>query len=72
MHMPHQDHPAGPFRPKDATKLLSTEDFRANGISIAKWARSHGFKVGLVYKVLGGRKALRGESQRIARALGMK
>lgn len=72
--MPCPDHSLSknPHLPTGATKLLTIKDFRKNGTTVAKWAKSHGFAVGLVYKVLGGRKALRGESHRIARALGMK
>jgi gp16 family phage-associated protein len=59
-------------RPAEPKRSLSVEDFRSNGISIAEWARSHSFKPSLVYQVLAGRKALRGKSFQIARALGMK
>lgn len=58
-------------------KLLDT--FRAkslfedSGISVAEWARVRGFSSGLVYQVLeGNRKCLRGQSHRIAIALGLK
>jgi len=51
---------------------LLVEDFRSNGVAVAEWARAHGFSPGLVYQVLAGRKALRGKSFEIARALGMK
>lgn len=44
-----------------------------SGISIAEWARANGFSCGLVYQVLEGRrKCLRGQSYRIAVALGIK
>ncbi len=47
--------------------------FRASGISIAEWSSRHGFKAALVYAVIKGeRKCLRGESHRIAVALGLK
>lgn len=49
------------------------DSFRSQGLSVADWAREHGFTLPLVYAVLHGRsKALRGESHRIAVALGMK
>lgn len=44
-----------------------------DGLSIAQWARDRGFNIRLVYSVLRGeRKCLRGESYRIAKALGIK
>lgn len=47
--------------------------FEAEGISIAEWAKSRGFNVLTVYRVLSGRvKGKRGESHRIAVALGLK
>lgn len=47
--------------------------FEASGISVAEWARVRGFSTGLVYQVLeGNRKCLRGQSHRIAIALGLK
>ncbi len=43
------------------------------GVSIAEWARINGFSGGLVYQVLDGkRKCLRGQSHKIAVALGVK
>lgn len=46
---------------------------RAEGKSIAEWAFEHGFKAELVYAVLRRRTIpLRGESHRIAVALGIK
>lgn len=49
------------------------ETFRANGLSVAEWARSMNFSVRLVYAVLRGeRKCLRGQSHEIAKELGMK
>ena len=43
------------------------------GISVTDWARTHGFDVHLTYGVLSGRsRASRGESHRIAVALGLK
>jgi gp16 family phage-associated protein len=58
-------------------KLLDTTGpkklFEASGISVAEWAREKGFSTGLVYQVLeGNRKCLRGQSHRIALALGLK
>jgi len=47
--------------------------FEAGGVSVAEWARENGFSSGLVYEVLKGqRKCLRGQSHRIAIALGLK
>lgn len=47
--------------------------FRLSGISVAEWARVRGFSTGLVYQVLeGNRKCMRGQSHRIALALGLK
>lgn len=47
--------------------------FETSGISVAEWARVHGFSTGLVYQVLEGkRKCMRGQSHRIAVALGLK
>lgn len=43
------------------------------GVSVMDWARTNGFDVHLVYGVLSGRsRASRGESHRIAVALGLK
>lgn len=47
--------------------------FEDSGNSIAEWARIRGFSTGLVYQVLeGNRKCVRGQSHRIALALGLK
>ncbi|MGC3987826.1 MAG: DNA-binding protein [Pseudorhodoferax sp.] len=47
--------------------------FYDQGVSVVDWAREHGFDVHLVYGVLSGRsRASRGESHRIAIALGLK
>jgi gp16 family phage-associated protein len=47
--------------------------FETSGISVAEWARVSGFSTGLVYQVLEGRrKCVRGQSHRIAVALGLK
>lgn len=58
-------------------KLLTTDDalrwFHDRGIAITEWSMANGFNPGLVYAVLGGqRKCLRGQSYRIAVALGLK
>jgi len=57
--------------------VLTSEDvkkeFHRKGITVADWARERGFEAGLVYVVLrGNRKCLRGESHKIAVALGLK
>jgi gp16 family phage-associated protein len=47
--------------------------FEADGISVAEWSRDHGFPSALVYRVLRGEaKCKRGETHRIAIALGIK
>jgi len=47
--------------------------FVEDGLTVAQWARDHGFSVPLVYAVLNGRNlASRGESFRIAVALGLR
>ncbi len=47
--------------------------FADSGISIAEWARAEGFSTALVYQVLEGkRQCVRGQSHRIAVALGLK
>jgi gp16 family phage-associated protein len=47
--------------------------FLAEGVSIAEWARAHGFSRALVYRVLKGQSACsRGQAHRIAVALGLK
>lgn len=48
-------------------------EFNKRGVSIAAWAEHHQFSQVLVYAVLrGDRKCLRGQSHRIAVALGLK
>lgn len=48
-------------------------EFALRGLSIAEWARLRGFSTALVYQVLSGeRPAVRGQSHRIAVALGLK
>ncbi|HET8635831.1 MAG TPA: DNA-binding protein [Acidobacteriaceae bacterium] len=47
--------------------------FEVRGLSIAAWARAHGYSSQLVYQILAGRKpCLRGQSHRIAVHLGLK
>ena len=47
--------------------------FKAEGVSMADWARARGFNVVMVYRVLAGTvKGNRGEAHRIAVALGLK
>jgi len=52
------------------------EEIRAelarNGLSLAAWARSHGFSESLTYRVMRGKPATLGQSHRIAVALGLK
>lgn len=57
--------------------VRTTEDvrreFAMRGLSIAAWARLHGYSCQLVYQILGGQKpCLRGQSHRIAVHLGLK
>ncbi len=48
-------------------------EFQRKGISISAWAIANGFSSNLVFEVLSGRKkAMRGQSHKIAVALGMK
>lgn len=48
-------------------------EFRAHGISVAEWARHNGFNPTLAYRILRtGKIPARGESHRIAVALGLK
>lgn len=47
--------------------------FLDRGLSVSGWAKRHGFTPALVYRVLSGKqKPMRGESHRIAVALGIK
>lgn len=47
--------------------------FEASGTVVAEWARLHGFNENMVHQVLAGRgKWKRGETHRIAVALGLK
>jgi gp16 family phage-associated protein len=47
-------------------------EFKDTGVSVSEWARDRGFSVPLVYGVLRGRPAIRGQSHNIAVALGLK
>lgn len=56
-----------------ARALAVREQFAASGTNISEWAQEHGFSVSLVQSVLTGtRPCRRGESHRIAVALGIK
>jgi len=47
--------------------------FAENGVTVREWSQANGFGESLVYAVLNGKnKASRGESYRIAVALGLK
>lgn len=49
------------------------QEFIANGVTIREWAQQNGFSEALVYAVLNGKnQATRGESYKIALALGLK
>jgi gp16 family phage-associated protein len=49
------------------------DQFAASGISVAQWSKERGFSDYLVRQILTGRRqALRGQSHRIAVALGLK
>lgn len=51
---------------------MTWEYFRKNGISVASWAKEHGYSPWLVYTILKGeRKCLRGKSAQIAKELGL-
>jgi gp16 family phage-associated protein len=63
--------------PAPASCVKTPDQARAwldfHGISMAQWAREHGFGTSLVRQVLAGKKrGLRGQSHNIAVALGMK
>jgi gp16 family phage-associated protein len=68
MRMPKDSH----FdKSRDVLNLLDT--FRARGVSIKSWAQANGFSDRSVYAVLSGqRKCIRGQSHKIAVALGLK
>jgi gp16 family phage-associated protein len=57
-----------------STSLASVKNaFAASGITIREWSQANGFGESLVYAVLNGKnKASRGESFKIAVALGLK
>lgn len=49
------------------------DSFKEQGVSIATWARARAFDKRLVYAVLAGRiQSTRGQSHKIAMALGLK
>lgn len=49
------------------------DEFAELGLSVSGWAKQRGYSQALVYQVLSGnRKALRGESHKIAVELGLK
>lgn len=49
------------------------QEFRDAGVSVLDWSRANGFNPRLVYTLLNDRRpAVRGESHRIAVALGLK
>lgn len=56
------------------SELIRVKDeFFRRGESVAEWSAKHGFTTNSVYQVLSGRcQASRGESHRIAVALGLK
>ncbi|MGN7160155.1 DNA-binding protein [Sphingomonas sp. SAFR-052] len=56
-----------------ARALTAREQFTASGTNVSEWARERGFSLTLVHQVLSGRRrCIRGESHRIAVALGIK
>lgn len=55
------------------TQQEAQQWFVDQGLAVSEWAEAHGFTTPLVYAVLHGRrKCLRGQSHRIAVALGLK
>lgn len=64
--MPSKPHV--PLRTADQVRL----ELQAKGVSISQWALANGFASNLVYEVLRGRPAVRGQSHKIAVALGIK
>lgn len=61
-----------PARPPRTPEQARAE-FEHKGLSIAAWAREHGFGRSLVYEVISGRKKChRGQSHKIAVLLGIK
>lgn len=64
-----------PISPQDGLNAEQRiwKHFREQGINVKAWAMDNGFDPGVVYSVLRGeRKCLRGQSHRIAVALGLK
>lgn len=56
-----------------ARALSARGQFIASGTNVSEWARERGFSLTLVHQVLSGRRrCIRGESHRIAVALGIK
>ncbi|WP_082458026.1 DNA-binding protein [Sphingomonas sp. Leaf10] len=56
-----------------ARALTAREQFLASGTNVSEWARQRGFSLTLVHQVLSGRRrCIRGDSHRIAVALGIK
>lgn len=59
--------------PKPKTPAQVRAEFRDAGVSVAEWARTHGFNRMTVVDLLRGhRQGLRGEAHRAAVALGLK
>ena len=57
--------------PKTAEEVK--QEFDEHGLSISGWAKQHGYSQTLVYQILSGKRdPKRGESHRIAVALGLK
>ncbi|MEH3098850.1 DNA-binding protein [Sphingomonas adhaesiva] len=53
--------------------MVVRAQFEASGTNISEWARERGFRLQMVHQILRGeRPCLRGESHRIAVALGIK
>ncbi|WP_082451029.1 DNA-binding protein [Sphingomonas sp. Leaf22] len=56
-----------------ARAITAREQFIASGTNVSEWARERGFSLTLVHQVLSGRRrCIRGDSHRIAVALGIK
>jgi len=57
----------------ERTREEVRDAFAGHGVTVAAWAQAHGFKTDSVYAVLLGRtRGTRGDSHRIALALGLK
>lgn len=66
---------AGPARPRTDSQALkkARAAFDAAGITLAAWAKAHGFSATTVVDVLNGRRVGKyGEAHRVAVALGLK